>query len=226
MGLRGASALLHALCASDPRSHARNVSWPSARPQAEIDQAAQQLGYLYLPPDLKNVPRVPAPPQPQSRKLKIDPKFLRKIAPPTPEPRAGSPQPPIAAPQEAREIPQLPRSNPDATQQQVQAPQQPRTEAPRPAPSIEPIQPEQPLRKAGSSCRAIPPADRCSRECRTFRAARTAAPSIGFSGRLGGGGGYSGGAGGGGDFARRPANAHADRGRGLHQLFQRVSSLA
>lgn len=198
--LRGASALLHALALL---ILVLMLQWfPGRQPtQAEIDQAAQQLGYLYLPPDLKNVPRVPAPPQPQSSKLKIDPKFLRKIAPPTPEPRAGSPQPPIAAPQEAREIPQLPRSNPDVTQQQMQAPQQPRTEAPRPAPSIEPIQPGTTAPQSGLVLPRYSAGGSVQQGVQDLSRSANAAPSIGFSGRLGGGGGYSGGAGGGGDFA-------------------------
>ncbi len=193
--LRGASALMHALAFL---IIVMLMQWfPGREPtQAEIDQAAQQLGYLYLPPDLKNVPRVQAPPQPQSNKLKIDPKFLRKIAPPL-QPSAPSPQLPTVAREQPRDIPQTPNSS---AAQQVQPPVQPRTEAPRPAPSIQPIQPGTttpnglvlPKYSAGGSVQqGVQDLSRDS----------GAPPGIGFSGRLGGGYGGGGGAGGGGDFA-------------------------
>jgi TonB family protein len=192
--LRGASALMHALAFL---IIVMLMQWfPGREPtQAEIDQAAQQLGYLYLPPDLKNAPRVQAPPQPQSNKLKIDPKFLRKIAPPIPQ--SSAPQLPTIAREQPRDIPQTPNSS---AAQQVQPPEQPRTEAPRPAPSIQPIQPGTTtpnglvLPKYSASGSVQQGVQDLSRDS-------GAAPAIGFSGRLRGYGGGGGAGGGGGDFA-------------------------
>ena len=114
------------------------MQWfPGRQPtQAEIDQARATTWVSLLPPDLKNVPRVPAPPQPQSTKLKIDPKFLRKIAPPTPATARISTASDRGSRRSRARDSRNCRVESDATQQQVQAPQQPRTEAPRPAPSI------------------------------------------------------------------------------------------
>lgn len=65
---------------------------PSEQPtQAEIDR--QTLSYLYLPPEVRDVPRVTPPPQPPSERMRIDPRVLRDLPamPPSPAP---SPVPP------------------------------------------------------------------------------------------------------------------------------------
>ncbi len=57
--------------------------------QAEIDR--QNITDLYLPNDVRNIPKTPPAPQPRSPQMRIDPRLLRRLAPPresqpTPEP--------------------------------------------------------------------------------------------------------------------------------------------
>lgn len=48
--------------------------------QAQIDMARQQLNFIYMPPDVRGLTTPSAPPAPRVR---IDPRILRQIAPPT-----------------------------------------------------------------------------------------------------------------------------------------------
>ena len=48
--------------------------------QAEIDR--QNITNLYLPPDVRDVPKAVPTPQPKSPQMRIDPRLLRKLAPP------------------------------------------------------------------------------------------------------------------------------------------------
>jgi TonB family protein len=48
--------------------------------QAEI--ARDNITDLYMPSDLKNIPKIPSRPQPRSPQMRIDPRLLRQLAPP------------------------------------------------------------------------------------------------------------------------------------------------
>src|SRR2546427_12911474 len=64
--------------------------------QAEIDLARRQLSFItYLPPEVKDVPKVPNPPNEASRsQIRIDPRILRKPAPDVePQPLPSKPEP-------------------------------------------------------------------------------------------------------------------------------------
>jgi TonB family protein len=60
--------------------------------RAEI--ARDNVTDLYLPSDLKDVPKIPSPPQPKSPQMRIDPRLLRQLAPPREvQPTPGPPEP-------------------------------------------------------------------------------------------------------------------------------------
>jgi outer membrane biosynthesis protein TonB len=133
--LRGASAVLHAaaflmiilISRMLPEHHVTD---------AEIDQAARSLGYLYMPPDLKTGPRgIPGPPPP-SPKMKIDPKFLKQIAPPKQVQRPNE----IAPPQAPREVTKesAPAQTPPTSSRVEPPPTPERIEQPKPLMSIPP----------------------------------------------------------------------------------------
>jgi len=115
--------------------------------QAEIDLARRQLSFItYLPPEEKDVPKVPnRPNEPSSSQIKIDPRILRKVAPDVePQPLPGKPEPERVV-----------RDLPDAPKPQTAPPSdtadssatQPRADAPRPALRLE--TPQAPKRSAG-----------------------------------------------------------------------------
>ena len=55
--------------------------FPTHQPsQAEIAQ--QEVTDLYLPPDVNKVPKAPEVPQPKSPVMRVDPRLLRRLAPP------------------------------------------------------------------------------------------------------------------------------------------------
>lgn len=136
--LRGASALLHA--AAIALVLIASALIPTHTPtNAEIDAAARSLGDLYLPPDMKSLRMKPVP-QINTPVMRVDPKEIRRIAPP--EPMPGPPLPP-GAPHEA----------PKDTTQPVPAPASdplppaptPRVDSSSPPPQLEPIKPSQPV---------------------------------------------------------------------------------
>ncbi len=63
--------------------------------QAEMELARRQLSFVYLPPEVTEVPRLPARAEPSSPQMRVDPRVLRHVAPPTTElqPLPGQPQP-------------------------------------------------------------------------------------------------------------------------------------
>lgn len=132
--LRGASAVLHALAFLIIILISRMVPEHQVT-DAEIDQAARSLGYLYMPPDLKSGPRgIPGPTAP-TPKIKIDPKFLKQISPPKQEPRPGE----IAPPQAPREVAKETAPQTPSASQPVEPPPAPtRVEQPKPLMSIPP----------------------------------------------------------------------------------------
>ena len=105
--------------------------FPDRQPtQAEI--ARQNVTDLYLPPDVNKVPKAPETPQPKSPVMKIDPRLLRRLAPPhelpstpaPPEPEHVVRDNPAAKP--APTAPVAPTSQPRA-QQPAESPVRPPT---------------------------------------------------------------------------------------------------
>jgi TonB family protein len=79
---------------------------PRTPTQEEVDLARKQLSFVYLPPSVEDVPKIAPRPEPPSAKMRIDPRILRKVAPPELEP---SPMPGPPAPQPAPSVqPNLP----------------------------------------------------------------------------------------------------------------------
>ncbi len=63
--------------------------------QAELEIARQQLSFVYLPPEVTDVPKLPRhPAEPASPQMRIDPRVLRRVAPPAAElePLPGAPE--------------------------------------------------------------------------------------------------------------------------------------
>ncbi len=141
--LRGTSAVLHAV-AIFLLLLIPSLLAPHRQSQAEIDLAARQLGYLYLPPDMKSV-QLPRPlPGPTSPVMRIDPKVIRQLAPPVMDPIPGTPQPPAVIHDQPRDA-APPSPNPGGGPQSTLPPAnpQPRPEPGNPAPRLEPVKPPQ-----------------------------------------------------------------------------------
>jgi TonB C terminal len=107
---------------------------PRPKTQAELDLARRQMTIL-LPPGTLDPPKTS--PQPRPTPPKVDPRILRKVAPPEPQP-----QPPPPAPKEperiAKELPSAPVAKPNATPP-VAEPNLPvaKSEAPKPPLKLE-----------------------------------------------------------------------------------------
>ncbi|MBZ5660200.1 MAG: energy transducer TonB [Acidobacteriia bacterium] len=104
---------------------------------AEI--ARDNVTDLYLPNDIKNIPKVPSPPQPKSPVMRIDPRLLRRLAPPREAPPTPTPAPP--EPERATHDNPVPKS--DLT-------------APMPHPQDSPIRAPQPLPDNPTPSLALP----------------------------------------------------------------------
>ena len=146
--------------------------------QNPIEEALNnnKLGYVYLPPNLKRIPRPKAVPQKPSDKMRLDIGERNHLAPPRPQvspqpgpapepaPRVVPPAPPV---QEARQEPQ-PRPEPTAPKPQ-QAPRLENVTPPRPKTIIAP-----PVMSPGQAIE------------QSLRAAARSAttPSYGFSDRV------------------------------------------
>jgi len=64
------------------------------RRSTQTEIARDNITDLYLPSDIKNVPKIPSPPQPKSPQMRIDPRLLRQLAPPRElQPTPGPPEP-------------------------------------------------------------------------------------------------------------------------------------
>ncbi len=98
--------------------------------QAELEVARQRLNFIYLPPPVTELPKIPATPQPPSPRMRIDPRLLRKIAPPNPRPEV---LPGASAPERGQRDGAVPTPAP-----QLPAAPQPRTEPPREQARLEP----------------------------------------------------------------------------------------
>ena len=104
---------------------------------AEI--ARDNVTDLYLPNDVKDIPKVPSPPQPKSPVMRIDPRLLRRLAPPREvQPTPAPPEQPERA---------TPRDNP--------VPKSDIT-APMPHPQDSPIRAPQPLPDNPTPSLALP----------------------------------------------------------------------
>ncbi len=68
---------------------------PRFAPRAtQTEIARDNVTDLYLPNDIKNVPRIPAAPQPKSPVMRVDPRLLRQLAPPRElQPNPNPPEP-------------------------------------------------------------------------------------------------------------------------------------
>ncbi|HKF52162.1 MAG TPA: TonB C-terminal domain-containing protein [Candidatus Acidoferrales bacterium] len=103
------------------------------QPAQQVQLARQQLSSVFLPPSVKEVPKIQPPRERPSDRIRLDPRILKKLdvpAQPTPAPLAG---PKNAAPPQPEQVaPSQP------------APQPPPQPAPKPEPEFKPIEPQPP----------------------------------------------------------------------------------
>jgi TonB family protein len=85
-----------------------NVFPPQQSTRAEIDR--RNITNLYLPNDARNIPKIPAAPQPKSPVMRVDPRLLRQLAPP--RELQPTPNPPEPAPTPAKPAPSAPMPQP------------------------------------------------------------------------------------------------------------------
>jgi TonB family protein len=106
----------------------------------EIDR--QNITDLYLPPDVRDVPKAPVAPQPKSPQIRVDPRLLRQLAPPHElQPTPGPPEPERVvkdAPSPAAPVPSAPMPQP------------------RQPPQDSPIRPPQPPQESASNSLVLP----------------------------------------------------------------------
>ena len=111
---------------------------PRGRTPTQEELARQEVTSLYLPSDLKDIPKAPSIPQPKSPVMRVDPRLLRQLAPP----RAIAPAP-AAPPEVVREAPKPSPAAPMA--------------APRPQPEQDsPIRAPQPPQETPPSSLVLP----------------------------------------------------------------------
>jgi TonB-like protein len=83
------------------------------QPSQEVALARQRLSTVFLPPEVRNVPKVRPPIEAPSNRIRLDPRILKKlepVQPPTPPPMAGPKTP--APPQPAETKPAAPQPAP------------------------------------------------------------------------------------------------------------------
>jgi outer membrane biosynthesis protein TonB len=190
--LRGTSAVLHA--AAIAILLLIPSLFTSRQPtQDEIIAASHSLGDLYMPPDLRSALH-PTPHISAGNPIHIDPKIIRKLAPPPvslPQPKAEIPAPAIAQPQ-PKETTAPPPPLPVAPQPQPVKPQ----------PTLEPIRADQPPTPHGLILPNTSIGHTLSQAANDLPSGGGGgAPSSGASGRMPGGHGGGGGGGGGGGQA-------------------------
>jgi TonB family protein len=96
-------------------------------------EIARTITDLYLPSDLNRIEKTPSAPQPKSPVMKIDPRLLRKLAPPREvQPTPAPPEPPRENPTPAKPAPVAPMSLPHP----AESPIRPQTPPPEAAPSL------------------------------------------------------------------------------------------
>ena len=160
--------------------------FPAHAPTEEqMDLARRQMTVL-LPPGALDALKAPPRPVSPAPRVNVDPRVLRKVAPPiTPMP-APQPERP------ARELPSAPVPQPNVAQQQPQT----RTEAPTPKAPLKLEAPDTPTPQRG----LILPKEASPSETieNSMRASRPSGPrAIVGGGQVSGGGGHGGGGGGG-----------------------------
>ena len=113
---------------------------PRPKTQEELDLARRQMTIL-LPPGAFETPRPTPRPQPPAPPVKVDPRILRRVAPPEPEPK------PTPAPKEpervVRELPSAPIPKPNSTPPLADPAPTAKAEAPKPAKLEAPEEPRQ-----------------------------------------------------------------------------------
>jgi len=88
--------------------------------QSQLEISRQNLGMVFLPPALSEPPRIARPAQPPSELMRVDPRVLRRIAPPEmePKPLPGKPEPERVV----NDLPEAPKPQaalPDQLRQQL-----------------------------------------------------------------------------------------------------------
>jgi outer membrane biosynthesis protein TonB len=157
--------------------------------QEEVDLARQQLNFIYMPPDVRGLPRTIAPPAPAVR---VDPRILRQVAPMQPV------LPAPKAPQQAQ------RDTPSVAPPELPAAPEPQTTAPRNF-----LRPQEPQVQPAPQAQTPPPTNglilpRMTSPGRSLEESADQAlrggggGSVQFGGPVGRGGGYGGGGGKGG----------------------------
>jgi TonB family protein len=99
------------------------------------EEIARTITNLYIPSDLNRIPKTPSAPQPKSPVMKIDPRLLRRLAPP----REAQPVPEQPEPPRETLSQPMPKPSPAAPLSQPRPPEspiRPPTPAPDPAPSL------------------------------------------------------------------------------------------
>lgn len=158
-------------------------------PNDSTEIARRQLTLL-LPPGLLDAPKsAPRPVQPPSEPMRVDPRILRRVAPPSvePQPLPGPPQPERVV----KELPNAPAPQPNAAPPATPAP---KTDAPRAPVRLE--TPDQPKPSAnGLILPKLSPGRSIEQSIRDAAKGSVSAP-IASGGQLpGGGGGAQGGGG-------------------------------
>ena len=162
--------------------------------------ARDNLNMLYLPPNVRDVPKVQPPPQTASPRIRIDPRILQRLAPPRqPQPLPGLPEPERVV----RDALQPTPEKPGLTQPPAPAPPS-RTQQPPQDSIFKPVQ-QPPQQSSGLVLPRFSPGKALKESLHEalkdggspsaqFGGPAPAAPSSGGGGSLGGGGqGYLGG---------------------------------
>ena len=117
---------------------------PRPKTQEELDLARRQMTIL-LPPGAFDTPRPVPRREPTPPPVKVDPRILRRVAPPEPKPE------PTPAPKEperiVKELPSAPIPKPNATPPPADSAPTAKVESPKPAPKLEAPE-EQPRQNA------------------------------------------------------------------------------
>jgi outer membrane biosynthesis protein TonB len=144
-------------------------------------EIARNITDLYLPSDLNRIPKTPSAPQPKGPVMKIDPRLLRKLAPPhEAQPAAPSqPESPHENPAPAKPAPVVPMSMPHP----AESPLRPQTPPPDANPPL--------VLPRFSPGKAL-------QESMHEASKGGGSESATYEGPIGSGGGYGGGSGGGG----------------------------
>jgi hypothetical protein len=162
--------------------------FPTRAPtQEEIELARRQLSFIYLPPEVNDVPKVAPRAEASSPQIRVDPRVLRQIAPPSPElqPLPGPPQPERVT----RDLPSAPTpQTPDS---------QPRGNPQREVARVNPVKPQEQAPTSGLTLPRISPG-KALEESMRGAAKGGGGASTGFGGPAppapgGGGQGYLGG---------------------------------